>query len=181
MRRRGFLLLMLAVACGAHAAVPAAVPPYIAQELPDARESGRGVFRWFGLSVYEAVLWTGPAGYQPGQPFVLELRYAMRLKGGKIAEASAEQMEHIGAGNAQQRAAWLRDMRALFPDVAAGQHLSGSFVPGMGARFHSDGRLIGVVRDAEFAEAFFGIWLSPATSAPELRRQLLGNARGPAR
>lgn len=175
-RRRSLLLLACLAAAGVRA--QARAPAHIAIELPGAREAGRGVYKWFGFTVYEAVLWVGAAGYQPDQPFVLDLRYAMQLKGGKIADASAEQMAHIGAGSVQQRSAWLQAMRSLFPDVAPGQHLSGSFVPGKGARFHADGRLLGEVADPEFAAAFFGIWLSPATSAPALRRQLLANAAG---
>jgi hypothetical protein len=32
------------------------------------------------------------------------------------------------------------------------------------------------LRDGDFARAFFAIWLSPASSAPQLRRALLGAA-----
>jgi hypothetical protein len=33
---------------------------------------------------------------------------------------------------------------------------------------------IGNIDDAEFARAFFAIWLDPKTSEPSLRKQLLG-------
>ncbi|MCP2020685.1 UNVERIFIED_ORG: hypothetical protein J2Y84_003658 [Pseudomonas reinekei] len=32
------------------------------------------------------------------------------------------------------------------------------------------------VKDLQFAQAFFAIWLDPRTSNPELRQQLLGMA-----
>ena len=35
------------------------------------------------------------------------------------------------------------------------------------------GRTVGEVADAEFARLFFGIWLSPRTSEPQLRQALL--------
>jgi hypothetical protein len=35
---------------------------------------------------------------------------------------------------------------------------------------------VGEVRDATFARLFFGIWLSPRTSEPQLRAALLGLA-----
>jgi hypothetical protein len=34
---------------------------------------------------------------------------------------------------------------------------------------------VGDIADAEFARLFFGIWLSPRTSAPALRQALMGN------
>jgi len=43
-------------------------------------------------------------------------------------------------------------------------------------RFFLNGRPTGVVAEAEFAARFAGIWLGPATSAPDLRQALLGSA-----
>jgi hypothetical protein len=65
-------------------------------------------------------------------------------------------------------------MRALFPDVAAGDSLSGLYLPGRGARFFHNGEPLGEIDDAQFARAFFSIWLDPRTSAPDLRAALLG-------
>lgn len=65
-------------------------------------------------------------------------------------------------------------MKALFPDVVAGDQLTGVHHPGEKAEFYRNDELIGVVHDPEFASAFFGIWLDAGTSAPELRERLLG-------
>jgi hypothetical protein len=65
-------------------------------------------------------------------------------------------------------------MRALFPDVAAGDTLAGEHLPGRGARFFRNGQALGEIADAEFSRAFFSIWLDARTSAPELRAALLG-------
>ena len=66
-------------------------------------------------------------------------------------------------------------MKQLFPDVQAGDRITGVHRPGVGARFHVNGRLAGEVRDADFARLFFAIWLSPRTSEPQLRAALLGS------
>lgn len=159
---------------------PASVPAYASQELGAARLAGQGVFTYFGLSIYTAQLWVGPQGYRPAArdaaPYVLDLRYARSLDGRRIAEASAAQMEKIGAGSAALRAAWLDKMVAIFPDVKEGSRLSGVFLPGEGARFYRDGKLLATVADPAFAQAFFGIWLDPATTAPKLRDALLRDA-----
>jgi hypothetical protein len=39
------------------------------------------------------------------------------------------------------------------------------------------GRVVGEVPDAEFSRLFFGIWLSPQTSEPGLRQQLIAMTR----
>lgn len=162
--------------CAPAYAAPAA-PTYVGQELGAPRLSGQGNYTWFGLKIYAAELWLGPQGYAAdGVPLVLELRYARALNGGKIAEASVEQMAHIGAGNPAQRAAWLAQMKAIFPDVKDGTRLGGVLLPGQGVRFYRDGQPLATVPDPAFARAFFGIWLDPGTSAPKLREALLRDA-----
>lgn len=173
MRRRQLLLSACALAVVGPAG---AAPGHIDQHLTQARVAGRGTFTWFALAIYDAELWVGEKGYRPDAPFVLDLRYARKLDGIKIAEASAEQMEKIGAGTPAQRAQWLARMKTIFPDVKEGTHISGVFLPGAGARFYLDGKALATVPDPEFARAFFGIWLDPATSARSLRTALLKDA-----
>jgi len=171
---------LLALAC--HAALAAEPPAWIAAALPSARLAGEGGFTWFGLSIYDAQLWVGEQGYVAEQagaaPFVLDLRYARSLNGRKIAEASVDQMEKVGAGTAAQRQAWLKTMSGIFPDVREGTHLAGLYLTGMpgGVRFYIDGKVLADIADPAFAQAFFAIWLSPDTSAKKLRAALLADA-----
>ncbi|WLI89837.1 chalcone isomerase family protein [Massilia sp. R2A-15] len=168
------LIAALALACAA--ALAQAAPAHIEASVPHARLAGSGVYTWFTLKIYTAQLWVGDQGYRADAPFALDLRYARKLHGRKIAEASAEQMEKIGAGSASERKAWLQKMLAIFPDVGEGTHITGVFVPGAGALFYLDGRPIGRIDDPDFARAFARIWLDPATTAPELRAALLKQA-----
>lgn len=160
------------------------------RELPDARLAGQGEFTWFGLSIYQAAFWVGRNGYQPATPaaapFLLDLRYARALNGQKIAQASYQQMQKINAGSPAQRLRWLQTMTAIFPDVLEGTHLSGLYLPaaapaessatGASVRFFLDDKPLAEVADADFARAFFGIWLDPASTAPKLRAALLHHA-----
>jgi hypothetical protein len=163
--------LMLIAVDGACAA-----PVHIEQHLGQARSAGKGTFTWFGLRIYDAQLWVGDRGYQPDAPFALELRYARKLDGRKIAEASASEMAKLSVGSAAQRAAWLARMTAIFPDVKEGTRISGVFVPGGGIRFYLDDEPLAAVPDQVFARAFFAIWLDPGTSARGLRAALLQDA-----
>jgi hypothetical protein len=173
MRRR----ILLALVAALFAAGPArAGVPHIAPDLPGARVAGQGTFTWFGMKIYDATLWVGEAGYAPGAPFALELRYARALRGARIAEASADQMEKTGGGTAAQRASWRRQMRAIFPDVQHGSSITGLFLPDGAVRFHHDGAALGTIAEPGFAQAFAGIWLSPRTTAPRLREELLREA-----
>ena len=85
-------------------------------------------------------------------------------------------MRRVGSFSEAQSQGWLAAMERVFPDVSAGDRLTGVHLPGRGAQFYANGKLRGEIADPEFAFLFFGIWLSDKTSAPKLRLTLLGQA-----
>jgi hypothetical protein len=138
---------------------------------------GGGRLRYLGLAVYDISLWsTEPvvADAVDRTPLALCIRYRLALSGRRIAERSLREMQRGGALAAADSERWLAEMVRLFPDVSEGDRITGVQWPGRGGRFHLNGRLLGEVQDARFATRFFGLWLAPWTSKPELRRQLLG-------
>jgi hypothetical protein len=174
MRQRVLVLLFVLVSLAGPAA--ADMPSHIDENVKQARLAGKGTYTWFGLRIYDAELWVGDQGCAGDAPYVLVLRYARKLDGVKIAQASADEMEKLGAGSISQRAAWLARMKEIFPDVKEGTRISGVFLPGAGVRFYLDGQALASVPDPDFARAFFAIWLDPKTSAKSLRAALLKDA-----
>jgi Chalcone isomerase-like len=175
--RRRLLCAAALVALAPAARAQVAPPPEVAQDLPGARLLGQGTLRWLGLRVYDAVLWSRApltAADAANAPLALELRYARRLKGPLIAERSLDEMRRQGPIDDDSARRWLAAMTGLFPDVDEGDRITGIQRPGVGARFHVNGRLVGELADAQFARRFFGIWLSDSTSEPALRSALLG-------
>ena len=135
---------------------------------------------FWGFQVYQATLWVAPgfaeASYAQSV-FALELAYLRDFKGADIARRSIAEMRRQAPLDEAVQGRWENQMRALFPDVKAGDRITGAHMPGTGAMFWSNGRLLGEIRDSSFAKLFFGIWLSPQTSEPELRQALLAQAR----
>ena len=141
-----------------------------ASEAPaNLRRWGSGEFRRFGFLIYEATLWAGDDPQQP--PLLLRLDYKRDISGTDLVAASVREMRRTVADEARLRE-WGERLARIFPDVKAGDHLIGDYRP-EGALFVQDGRELGGIRDADFARAFFGIWLDPRTSAPGLRASLL--------
>lgn len=178
MMQRRQLLALLPFAALPTAQATARAPVEVAGEWPAPRLHGQGRLRYFGLHVYDIRLWTGLPALAPDDwprtPLALEIEYARSLVGRLIAERSLEEMERSGPIAPEQSRRWLAQMMSLFPDVKAGDRITGVQRPGDGARFFVNARLRGDVRDADFAQRFFGIWLGPATSEPALRAALLG-------
>jgi hypothetical protein len=163
-------------AAASAASADAPTPAHVRKYLADVRLAGTGRLTWFGFHVYDAALFVPPGfalANASAQPFVLELTYARRLDGKAIAEASRDEIERLGFGTEAQRLRWHERMLHLFPDVEKGRRLAGVNVPGRGARFYFDGQFVGSIDDADFARAFFAIWLDERTRAPQLRENLL--------
>lgn len=158
------------------------LPQELRSALPVASLSGQANLKFWGLEVYRATLWVAPGFDGPAyekSPFALELAYLRDFKGADIARRSIAEMRRQAAITPAQEAAWENQMRALFPDVGAGDRITGVHQPATGAVFWSNGRLLGEVRDPLFAKLFFGIWLSPQTSEPQMRRALLAQEKSP--
>lgn len=183
-RRRAVCAAFLTLPCTLMATIPfptpaapaPALPEELRELLPEARLQGSGVLRFFGLRVYEARLWTGPAFAADDyatQRLGLVLNYDRRLEGAAIAERSIAEMRRVGAFSEAQAQQWLTLMKQAFPDVKPGDRLLG-WHDGQGlVRFFHNGRPTVETTDKLYARLFFGIWLAPQTSAPALRQSLL--------
>lgn len=155
-------------------------PKQVQNSVDNIRLMGQGTLRWFGLRVYDGQLWsnTDPQSFNYKRDTAwLELKYARNLSGKDIAERSIEEIEGIGAGNDAKRQEWLKKLTEIFPDVKEGHTLSAFFQPGKGIQFFRNGQAHAKIDDLELSEAFMGIWLDPKTSAPEMRKQLIGLKR----
>ncbi|MDO9404083.1 MAG: chalcone isomerase family protein [Polaromonas sp.] len=183
------LILITASATSVHAA-DTAVPgssadassdtrPELQELLPNSRLVGKGRLTVWGFQVYDARLW-GPKNFSgnnlAAQPFALELAYLRAFDKVDVAERSITEMRRAGTISDVQAQAWTDDLLRVLVDVKKGDRIMGVNRPGVGALFVINGKPGGEIRDLEFARRFFGIWLAPQTSEPQLRSALLAGA-----
>ena len=185
-----FRLAAIAVGLGISIAVATAKTTKDAQEfappisvknsIANAKLAGNGEYRWFGLKIYDASLWTGNEGYSTAfpraAPFALELRYARALEGTRIAEVSIDQIEKLGFGDQAKHKVWRQLLEEVIKDVSIGDRLAAIYHPVSGTSFYRNDKWIGDISDEEFSTSFFAIWLDSRSSASELREALLRKA-----
>jgi hypothetical protein len=138
------------------------------------RAQGGGELRFFGFPVYDGWYWGPGHDWTMAAPFALDLHYHRKLAGASIAERSVEEIAKLGLGAPAELGRWGEAMRNIFPDVRAGDRLTGLFLPPGAVRYFRNGAPIGEIVDPAFARAFFGIWLDPKTSRADFRAKLLG-------
>ena len=154
-------------------------PPELLAEVPGAQWVGTARMRYFTFNVYDASLWVAPgfsAGRYAQSTFGLQLSYLRSLDGKAIAQRSLAEMRRGASITPAQDERWLSAMQTAFPDVKAGDRITGLHQPGVGARFWFNGMARSAIPDTEFSRLFFGIWLAESTSEPSLRTALLAKA-----
>ncbi|WP_332748255.1 chalcone isomerase family protein [Hydrogenophaga sp.] len=180
--RPAALMLALCSLAGLPATAQTTAPePTLSAALRDKTPMGKARLRYWGFDVYDASLWALPgfdARQFENQRFGLELAYLRDFKGADIAERSIDEMQGLATIEPAQATRWTQAMSSLFPDVRRGDRITGVHVPGSGARFYLNGKLLGEVADDAFSRLFFGIWLSPKTSQPRMRETLIQGLGG---
>jgi Chalcone isomerase-like len=141
---------------------------------------GQQRFTYWGFEVYDASLWASApfvAEDWAKQVLVLELRYLRDFKGADIAQRSMDEIQGQRPLNNTQQSSWSATLQNLIPNVRAGERITGIYSPDKGMQLLHQDRLLGELRDPEFAQRFLGIWLAPETSQRKLRQQLLAGAQ----
>lgn len=153
----------------------------LSQQLVDKpRLAGFGQMRFLGLSIYDVRLWVGSefdAHAFASYPFALELTYHRAFTSQAIAQRSIQEIERQGEVSPELLRQWTVRLTQWLPDVKAGDVLTGLYLPGQGMQLWRGDEAIGAIDDPELARYFFGIWLSPQTSEPNLRNALLAHTK----
>lgn len=153
---------------------PALAFDAIYNNVPQAEKIGEGRLTYLFWDVYDAALFAPQGQWERDKPFALSLSYLMDLKGKKIADRTIEEIRKQGFDDELKLADWHAQMKRIFPNVSDGVSLIGVYTESGETIFYMDDINIGVIEDPEFGPYFFDIWLGEQTTAPDLRKKLLG-------
>jgi len=169
-----FVLLIILLVGNIYPATSYAKISKVDDFVQNVQKSDTARLKYMIWNVYDATLFTPNGDYKSDSPFALELKYLVDLKGDKIAERSIVEMRKQGFLNEEKLNQWEEKMKEIFPNVEKGSSITGIRDSKGNAIFYKNEKLIGKFEDTEFTKNFFDIWLSPKTSEPEMREQLLG-------
>ena len=142
--------------------------------VPEAQLVGKARLSYLAWSVYDAELYAPFGRWDRNAPYALSVNYLRTFTGAAIAKSSAEEIRKQGLKNEAALTEWQSKMEKIFPDVTNNSNLTGVRDKNGHAVFFFDGRKIGSIRDREFTNRFFDIWLGQKTSRPSFRRKLIG-------
>ncbi|WP_105901588.1 chalcone isomerase family protein [Vibrio gangliei] len=122
--------------------------------------------------IYDAKLYTKTGTFQRYQPPIkFSLTYLRNIKAKDIVSATNQQWEHLGQNGLIGK--YDQQLLSMWPDINQGDSLT-LLVNDKGiSKFYYNQKKVGEIQDSNFSEQFLAIWLSPNTSEPDLRAQLI--------
>jgi hypothetical protein len=169
------LILALVLSASLSGLAGAMSKPSELSGLVQAREPyGRSALTWLFLKAYDVALWTDAPRWSMDSTFALTIQYNMSFTSEEIVERTLDEMRRVAPQlGANDVARFAAPLARVLPAVKSGDRLSAVHVPGRPVQFFLNGRGTGQVEDPGFADPFFGIWLSPRSSEPGIRKELL--------
>lgn len=165
------VLLMLALPGLALAAdKPSELKASIKAEKPAGEASLRKLF----IHVYDAQFWSDSGDWKHA-PYALTIIYDMGFTPDELADRTQQEMQHVSDLPDEALQGYTQQIRSIYPSVKAGDRITALQKDANSTAFFHNGKPIGTIKDENFAAAFFGIWLSPKSSEPELQKQLLSH------
>lgn len=140
---------------------------------------GATLCRHRGFKVYTAVFYTAPEARDlkailGPAPKRLVLHYHRDIDKADIAEASERTLKANPNVDLKKLRARLDRIYAWYENVQEGDRFSLDYTPGKGCELFFNGQSKGVIEGDDFAEAYFGIWLSDHPISKKYRERLLG-------
>lgn len=174
MPKSRFAVLLLSLCAPAFSTSVWAAPAEIAETIKAEKSYGAGDAGLLFITAYNAQLWTDAPSWSMEAPFALKLTYSMGFSTAELVSRTRKEMKHVAPDLTDDAlAACGEKLQAVFPPVKKGDAITALYRPGQPVAFFLNGKPTGSIADAGFAAPFFGIWLSPASSDPDLRAHLL--------
>ncbi|KHD24811.1 periplasmic protein [Vibrio caribbeanicus] len=137
----------------------------------------------FIFDVYQSRLQTPNGTYSVDaditpHPLALSIDYQRDISQQQLLDATEDQWEEMGFDK-QLSQRWIQELVTIFPNIEKGQNLT-YVTDGQSGHFYfrsnemASPARIGSITDESLNDAFLAIWLSPKTTYPKLRAQLIG-------
>ena len=138
----------------------------------------------FSVNVYVAGLWVkekssdGNAIASSDSPRHLELHFVRDVAKHKIVDAYRESFNKMAGDQKKEMKPKIEKLLGWMVAAKDGKSQIYTYIPGEGLTVKVHGQTKGTIKGADFAEAFFKIWLGPSPPNAGLKRGLLGGTCG---
>ena len=150
----------------------AAKPPELAASIHAASPVGSAQMDKLFIHVYDASFWSDSSGVSK-PPYALSITYDMDFSKDDLIGRTVTELKHVSTLPDDKLQHYAAQLGTMWPDISSGDRITAFTPDAKQTVFYYNGKNVGKIADAEFTASFFGIWLSPKTSEPQMRKELL--------
>lgn len=165
-----FLLSLVLMCSGLAAASNDHNRSLVVKNMSQVESLGQGRMTYWGFTLYDAKLY---ASKETKGGIALDIQYLRKFEANALVKQTLDELKNLGVSDTQ-RAEWAEPLARAFKTVQVGDSITAIRKPQGGTQFFYNGQFVSEISGESFSQAFFGIWLHPKTSAPHLRKVLLG-------
>ena len=139
------------------------------------KEVGQGKMSYLFWDIYLLKLYTATGAYEGAiKSTALEFNYLRDIEALDLVDETENQWRKLKLDVHPEELTWLNQLKDYWPDIKEGDQLI-FYINEIGhAEFYYNEKYTGTVASIEFSDRFKQIWLSEETTAPKVRRKLLG-------
>ena len=142
----------------------------VVKNMSQVESLGQGRMTYWGFTLYDARLY---ASKETKGGIALDIQYLRKFEANALVKQTLDELKNLGVSDTQ-RSEWVEPLARAFKTVQVGDSITAIRKPQGGTQFFYNGQFVSEISGESFSQAFFGIWLHPKTSAPQLRKVLLG-------
>jgi hypothetical protein len=165
-----FLLSLALISSGVTLASSDHNQSLVAKNINQIEALGQGRLTFWGFSIYDAKLYTSK---ELKGGIALDIQYLRKFESKDLTKQTLDELKKMGVSDTQ-RVEWAEPLAKAFKTVQEGDSITAIKKPQGSTQFFYNGQFVSEISGESFSQAFFGIWLHPKTSVPQLRKVLLG-------
>ncbi len=134
--------------------------------------------RYLVVNIYTGALYLSDAAskekWEADEPRALVMRYHYKVSREKVIESVMKDLRSIPGLPPGKMEKLAGEMLSAFEPTVPGDEYEYQYIPGKGTSMIKDGRVLATIPGKDFADALFGVWLSPYVEDQKIRKELLG-------
>jgi hypothetical protein len=149
----------------------------MANGLEELKKVGEAKLTFMFWDVYQSHLYTETGEYlEDTYPVALDIQYLRDIKAKDLVHRTAQEWQKLGLQE-PIFTPWLAKLEAIWPNIVKNDKLLLVVDKYKKSTFYYNGQEIGELEDPAFGPGFLAIWLDDKASYPQLRKQLIGQAK----
>jgi hypothetical protein len=135
---------------------------------------GNDTLKFFGLKVYDILLWSNKETFSYNQKLAININYNMNFSVKELTEKSIEEIKKNYEISENEQEIFTKKLNEIFVNIKKSDKKTAFFDPKKGVKLFHNSKLIGEINNLKFARYFIDIWLHDNSSYPSISKKLKG-------